>query len=130
MKITSLCFIASALLLSACAHNTAGIAVDSSGLVRVDSASFASDIKVTNISSHMVADLLKASALIQSKSSTDLRVQYKFTWFDANGLTVEDEASSWKSVKLHGMQQLQVSGVAPNTQAIRFEIYVRETFSY
>ncbi|WP_350431143.1 YcfL family protein [Shewanella sp. H8] len=130
MKITSLCFIASALLLSACAHNTAGISVDSSGLVRVDSTSFASDINVTNISSHRVADLLKASALIQSKSSTDLRVQYKFTWFDANGLTVEDEASSWKSVKLHGMQQLQVSGVAPNAQAIRFEIYVRETFSY
>lgn len=130
MKITSLLLFISAFLLSACAHHTAGIAVDSNGQVRVDNTSFASDINVTNISSHRVADLIKASALIQSKSTTDLRIQYKFTWFDANGLTVEDEASSWQSVKLHGMQQLQVSGVAPNAQASHFEIYVRETFSY
>ncbi|GGP83582.1 YcfL family protein [Shewanella ulleungensis] len=130
MKLTSIILFASTLLLGACAHNTAGIAVDSTGQVRVDSSSFASDINVTDISSIMVADLIKASALIQSKTSTDFRVQYKFTWFDANGYTIEDEASSWKSVKLHGMQQLQVSAVAPNTQATHFEIYVRETYSY
>lgn len=130
MKLASLFVLASALLLGACAHNTAGIAVDSNGQVRIDSSSFASDINVTDISSMMVADLVKASVLIQSKSSSDLRVQYKFTWFDANGDTIEDEATSWKSVKLHGMQQRQVSAVAPNTQATGFEIYVRETYSH
>ena len=129
MKITSIFVFASALLLSACAHNTAGISVDSSGQVRVDNSSFASDVNVVDISSVMVADLIKASALIQSKSSTDLRLQYKFTWYDASGFTVEDEANSWKSVKLHGKQQLQVGAVAPNSQATRFDIYVREAFS-
>jgi uncharacterized protein YcfL len=130
MKLASLWFIATALLLSACAHNTAGIAVGSAGQVRVDNASFANEVTVADITVIMVADLIKASALIQSQSSTDLRLQYKFTWFDASGLTVEDEASSWTSIKLHGKQQLQVSAVAPNAQATRFEIYVRETFSY
>jgi uncharacterized protein YcfL len=130
MKLASIIVFTSTLLLGACAHNTAGIAVDSNGQVRVDSSSFASDINVTDISSMMVADLVKASALIQSKSSSDLRVQYKFTWFDANGDTIEDESTSWKSVKLHGMQQRQVSAVAPNTQATGFEIYVRETYSH
>ncbi|AZG73716.1 YcfL family protein [Shewanella livingstonensis] len=129
MKTTSLWIVASALLLTACAHNTAGIAVDSSGQVRVDNSSFASDVNVTDISSLMVADLIKASALIQSQSRTDLRIQYKFTWFDASGFTLEDEASSWKSVKLHGKQQLQVGAVAPNPQATRFEVYVRQAFS-
>ncbi|GGP49970.1 hypothetical protein GCM10009347_16250 [Shewanella algicola] len=129
MKLASIIVFTSTLLLGACAHNTAGIAVDSNGQVRVDSSSFASDVNVTDIASIMVGDLVKASALIQSKSSYDQRVQYKFTWFDANGYTIENEATSWKSVKLHGMQQLQVSAVAPNTQVSHFEIYVRETYS-
>ncbi|MFK3976059.1 YcfL family protein [Shewanella vesiculosa] len=129
MKTSLLCLIASALLLSACAHNTAGISANSSGQLRVDNTSFARDVNVTDVSSLMVADLIKASALIQSQSSTDLRIQYKFTWFDASGFTVEDEASSWKSVKLHGKQQLQVVAVAPNSQVTRFEVYVRQAFS-
>jgi starvation-inducible outer membrane lipoprotein len=49
MKITSIFVFALALLLSACAHNTAGISVDSSGQVRVDSSSFASDVNVVDI---------------------------------------------------------------------------------
>tara|TARA_R110002126_G_scaffold263016_4_gene406029 strand:- start:5745 stop:6137 length:393 start_codon:yes stop_codon:yes gene_type:complete len=129
MKTSLLCLIASALLLSACAHNTAGISANSSGQLRVDNTSFARDVNVTDVSSLMVADLIKASALIQSQSSTDLRIQYKFTWFDASRFTVEDEASSWKSVKLHGKQQLQVVAVAPNSQVTRFEVYVRQAFS-
>lgn len=129
MKTSLLCLIASALLLSACAHNTAGISANSSGQLRVDNTSFARDVNVTDVSSLMVADLIKASALIQSQSSTDLRIQYKFTWFDASGFTVEDEASSWKSLKLHGKQQLQVGAVAPNSQVTRFEVYVRQAFS-
>jgi len=129
MKLASLWLIATTLVLSACAHNTAGIALDSAGQVRVDNSSLAREISVTGISSRMSADLLQAGALISSKVSSDLRLQYKFTWYDASGFTFEDEASSWKSIKLHGKQQLQVNAIAPNAQATRFDIYVRETFS-
>ena len=129
MKIASILVFSVVILVSACANHTAGISVDSAGQVRVDNSSFARNVSVTDISSRLIADVLQGSALISSKVSSDLRLQYKFTWYDASGFTVEDEASSWKSIKLHGKQQLQVSAVAPNAQVSRFDIYVRETFS-
>lgn len=120
--------LAAALTLSACT-NTAGISVNSLGETRVDSKSFARDISVEGVEARRVGDLIQGSALIVSKSSSDMRVQYKFTWYDASGFTIEDEATSWKSVKLHGKQQLQVSAVAPNAQVVKFDVYVRETHS-
>lgn len=120
--------LAAALTLGACT-NTAGISVNSQGETRVDNNSFARDISVEGVEARRVGDLIQGSALIVSKSSSDMRVQYKFTWYDASGFTIEDEATSWKSVKLHGKQQLQVSAVAPNAQVAKFDVYVRETDS-
>lgn len=122
--------LAAALTLGGCASDTAGISVNSLGETRIDSHSFAQDIALESVDARRVGDLIQGSALIVSKSSSDMRVQYKFTWYDASGFTIEDEASRWKSVKLHGKQQLQVSGVAPNAQAVKFDVYVRETYSY
>ncbi|PIW60441.1 YcfL family protein [Shewanella sp. CG12_big_fil_rev_8_21_14_0_65_47_15] len=122
--------LAAALALGGCASDTAGISVSSLGETRIDSNSFAQDIALESVDARRVGDLIQGSALIVSKSASDMRVQYKFTWYDASGFTIEDEASSWKSVKLHGKQQLQVSAVAPNAQAVKFDVYVRETYSY
>ena len=122
--------LAAALALGGCASDTAGISVSSLGESRIDSNSFAQDIALESVDARRVGDLIQGSALIVSKSASDMRVQYKFTWYDASGFTIEDEASSWKSVKLHGKQQLQVSAVAPNAQAVKFDVYVRETYSY
>jgi len=122
--------LAAALALGGCASDTAGISVSSLGETRIDSNSFAQDIALESVDARLVGDLIQGSALIVSKSASDMRVQYKFTWYDASGFTIEDEASSWKSVKLHGKQQLQVSAVAPNAQAVKFDVYVRETYSY
>lgn len=122
--------LAAALTLSGCASDTAGISVSSLGETRIDSNSFAQDIALESVDARRVGELIQGSALIVSKSASDMRVQYKFTWYDASGFTIEDEASSWKSVKLHGKQQLQVSAVAPNAQAVKFDVYVRETYSY
>ncbi len=118
-----------ALTLGACASNTSGIVVSSQGETRTDNSFFARDIAVEAVNARRDADLLQGSALIVNRSSNDMRVQYKFTWYDSSGFTIEDEAASWKPIKLHGLQQLNVAGVAPNPRAIKFEIYVRESHS-
>ncbi|WP_372870393.1 YcfL family protein [Shewanella sp.] len=112
-----------------CAKHTAGVSVASSGESRVDNATFSREVSVSDVRLIGSGDLLKGSALISSKVSTDLRLQYKFSWYDAQGLLVEAEGQSWQSLKLHGMQQQQVSSVAPNSSASRVEIYVRKAFS-
>lgn len=119
----------SGLLFVGCAQHTAGMMASSSGEVRVDNTSFAREVAVEQLKARQQGDFLQGSGMILSKVSTDLRLQYKFTWFDINGYTIEDEASSWKPLKLHGMQRMQVNALAPNTQAVRYELYVRKAFS-
>ncbi|QYJ77587.1 YcfL family protein [Shewanella acanthi] len=121
--------LASVFSLSACVHNTAGVWINSQGESGIDSGGFARNIALEGITTRRVGDLLQGSTLLINKASGDMRVQYKFTWYDANGLTVEESSTSWQSVKLHGKQQLQISAVAPNAEAIKFEVYVRETLS-
>ncbi|MCG9696437.1 YcfL family protein [Shewanella sp. Isolate11] len=115
--------------LSACAHNTAGIMASSTGEQRIDNSSFASDVIVERVFIRSNADRLTAAGIIRSQVSTDTHLQYKFTWYDVNGLTIEDEGMSWKALKLHGMQQMQVNSVSPTSQAVRCELYVRKVFS-
>ena len=121
--------LASALILTACAQHTAGVMGSSTGEVRVDNSSFAREVGVEQLKARQQGDLLQGSGVIMSKVSTDLRLQYKFTWYDINGFTLEDESSPWKSLKLHGMQRMQVMAVGPNANAVRYELYVRKAFS-
>ncbi len=119
----------SSLLFIGCAQHTSGMMASSSGEVRVDNSSFAREVGVEQLKARQQGDFLQGSGVVMSKVSTDLRLQYKFTWFDINGYTIEDEASAWKSLKLHGMQRMQVNSVAPNALAVRYELYVRKAFS-
>ncbi|QYJ87629.1 YcfL family protein [Shewanella mesophila] len=112
-----------------CAPHTAGLMASSTGEQRVDNSAFNSEVSVQQVMTRLNGDLLTAAGTISSKVATDLRLQYKFTWYDLNGLTIEDEGVSWKSLKLHGKQQMQVSAVAPNITAVRCELYVRKAFS-
>ncbi|MCZ4337026.1 YcfL family protein [Shewanella colwelliana] len=118
-----------AFALNACAPHTAGIMASSTGEQRIDNTRFNSEVSVERVMVVGQGDPLKAAGTISSKVATDLRLQYKFTWYDINGLTIEDEGVSWKSLKLHGKQQMQVSAVAPNSSAVRCELYVRKAFS-
>ncbi len=121
--------LASAFIFTACAQHTAGMMVSSIGEVRVDNNRFAREVGVEQLKTRQQGTLLQGSGVIMSKVSTDLRLQYKFTWYDIKGFTLEDEASPWKSLKLHGMQRMQVMAVAPNANAVRYELYVRKSFS-
>ena len=124
-----LAIVAILLGLCACAPHTGGIMVSSTGESRVDNRAFHTDVDVTGVITVAEAGFLRARGTIISKVKTDLQLQYKFTWYDINGATIEDEGVSWKSLKLHGKQQMQVTALSPNANAVRSELYVRKAYS-
>ncbi|QYK06700.1 YcfL family protein [Shewanella zhangzhouensis] len=130
MKIAKLVLLVALVVLAGgCAKHTAGISASSSGETRVDNSTFGREVSVGELKMSSSGDLLTAHALIQSRVATDLRLQYRFTWYDTQGLVIDGEGQSWQSLKLHGMQQMQVSSAAPNPSASRYEVYVRKAFS-
>lgn len=132
-RLTSSLLLTGCLVLGAwvtgCANNTAGISAASSGDSRVDSSAVSRQVKIDQLMSRRQGDLLQGSAVLVSQKSTDIRLQYKFTWFDIDGISLDDEANSWQALTLHGKAHKQVQGLAPNPQAVSFEIYVRESHS-
>ena len=132
-RLTSSLLLTGCLVLGAwvtgCANNTAGISAASSGDSRVDSSAVSRQVKIDQLMSRRQGDLLQGSVVLVSQKSTDIRLQYKFTWFDIDGISLDDESNSWQALTLHGKAHKQVQGLAPNPQAVSFEIYVRESHS-
>jgi uncharacterized protein YcfL len=122
-------FFAAALSLSGCANTTAGVGASSSGQTRIDSNSVNRDVTIDQVMSRRLGDLLQGTAVLVSQGAHDVQLQYKFTWFDLDGISVDDEGNSWKSLTLHGHENKHIQALAPNAMASSFEIYVRENHS-
>ncbi|MGI2261269.1 YcfL family protein [Shewanella sp. GXUN23E] len=129
MKRKLLCVLAMAFWLGACAHNTAGVTINAQGQVSTDGSALTRDISLSDARSMMTGGFLRASALITNQTTSDLDVQYKFTWYDVQGLVVEDSASPWIPLQLYGKARQQVQGVAPNATVAGFTLTVRPIYS-
>ncbi|MBM7073705.1 YcfL family protein [Shewanella sp. 202IG2-18] len=113
-------------ILSACAPNTSGVRLNSDGEYKVDNSFVGGDVTVTNNIIRQIGGLLQGAAKIVSHSSKDQTMEYRFTWFDNQGVAVDNDAQSWQPVQIHGKQSVQVMSVAPNSDAVRFQVYVRK----
>lgn len=120
-----------------CATKTSGIqgaaatvqspdgAMQSSQYVIIDNSKLARGLQIVNLKSQFVGDLLKAQVSLVSKYSKTLEFQYKFFWFDANGMEINPGSLPWTPLTLHGNESKTVQAVAPNPAAREFKINIR-----
>ena len=53
-------------------------------------------------------------------------IQYKFTWFDRNGMAVDSIVSTWKDMTIVPGEEVQIQSVAPNRDCKDFTIQLKE----
>ena len=53
-------------------------------------------------------------------------IQYKFTWFDKNGMAVDSIVSTWKEMTVIPGEEVQIQSVAPNRDCKDFTIQLKE----
>jgi len=53
-------------------------------------------------------------------------IQYKFTWFDRNGMAVDSIVSTWKDMTVIPGEEVQIQSVAPNRDCKDFTIQLKE----
>ncbi len=121
--------------LAACAKNTTGIGIEHyetgqgvQSQLKLDNSKLAGRLVLSEIKTRSVNGLIQAQASLKSTYSQDQTLQYKFYWYDKDGFEVERDKSPWRSLKLHGSQQVSLQGGAPNSEATGFKVYVREVF--
>ena len=54
-------------------------------------------------------------------------VDYKFTWQDENGMTVETPLSAWRTIKIYPGETVFFKSVAPNSRCRDFILNVKES---
>jgi len=95
--------------------------------VKIDNRFLYSNIKFTDLRSTFSGDLLVAHASMISTKNAALDVQYKFRWYDAQGLEVAPDAAPWQPLKLYGGDTKGLQAVAPNPSVKEFKIEIRYT---
>jgi len=128
MKILKVMLVVAGFSLVGCA-NTAGVEgrkSNSREQVMYRGSNLQESIEMKNLKMRKVGGVLQAAGTMFSTVTSDLKVQYRFSWYDADGFEIDKDAGSWKSLTLYGRQTADVQGVAPNARAEEFKVVIRE----
>ncbi len=124
-------------LLSGCRSTTSGIEgsstvmMDTDGgyqyseYVVVNNPKVARGLQIATLSQEFVGDILRAQVTIVSKYSKTQQYQYRFSWFNENGVELDAGARHWIPFQMYGNETKTLQGVAPNPSARQFKINLR-----
>lgn len=115
-----------ALIITGCSSDNAGISIENSNQnVVIGNSVLARSLVFKDAHITKVNGLMQASVEAINKVNTDLNLQYRFYWYDGQGLEISGSAAPWYSVALAGNGKVILKGVADKVEATQYRIYVR-----
>ena|SRR6266568_2535762 len=94
--------------------------------VIINNSSLAGDIQVMDAKSALAGDLMRAQVTLKSKDRDTVPIQYRFEWYDANGMEIGAGTSAWKPFLIYGRESRSLQGVAPDPRAREYKLKIRE----
>jgi uncharacterized protein YcfL len=70
--------------------------------------------------------LMKAQVTVRNVKRADLKMAYRFQWFNASGMEVSTSAQPWLEKILIGGEVVYLSSVSPNPTCKDFKILMKE----
>lgn len=115
------------LALSGCAKNTAGLRIDGeSQKVLFGDNVLGNTLQVEDISTTQFDGHTRGVVRLTNQSKGDLLVQYRFYWYDNDGLEVNTKLAPWKQAILRGQETTSISEVSVNPDGKQFRVQIRE----
>ncbi|PCI50035.1 MAG: hypothetical protein COB51_03585 [Moraxellaceae bacterium] len=88
--------------------------------------SLANKVIIQQMNTRRSTGVLEVSAVLANLTSTNKKIQYRFSWYDADNFEVEKGARSWTPVTLSGKSTINMQAVAPNPTVTSYKINVKE----
>jgi uncharacterized protein YcfL len=112
--------------------NTSGTIVKTdhltgSSMIITENARLAHRVVVTNTIYDEVNGLKRVHITLTSDRNKRLRVDYRISWFDANGMEIDPQTKTYRNLILEGHDAVVVTGVANSPAAVSSKLRVRET---
>lgn len=111
--------------------STAGLRAGDSSLTNepyliVDDPSIGDQISIVKVAHDHVGEIMRANITLQNNRSRSLQVQYRFSWFDANGMELDGQGKPYRDMVIQGKDTINVTSVAPSPAATEFKIRLRK----
>lgn len=116
------------LVLVGCSNTqTAGLTVESEyQRILYGDKVLASELEVKDISTAEVNDHTRGVVRVKNKTTSDQHIQYRFYWYDQQGLDVNARPGPWRQAIIRGMDETSLSEVAVAPNAVNFRVQIRE----
>ncbi|MEM1208853.1 MAG: YcfL family protein [Planctomycetota bacterium] len=71
--------------------------------------------------------LRKVQAGLYNKTSSRQRINYKFEWFDTDGIVVNAATNPWQTISINGRETVYITAVSPTANAVDFQVKLLES---
>lgn len=106
--------------------NTAGLRIDSaSQQVLYSDSALDDDLTIDNIDTQENNGNTRGLVKITNNSQDTQNLQYRFYWYDDQGLEVNAKQGAWRQFILRGYESMALSEVSVNPNATDFRIQIR-----
>lgn len=125
MNIRVVAVAALALALAGCITNTSGERVEDSRVI-VDNGMFAAHVRsLGQVCRQTKSGFMEVQVELQNDDTCDFSMLYRFQWFDADGMLIEESAPVCKHAFAHGRDKFFLRGVSESALAKDFRLVVR-----
>ena len=91
-----------------------------------DVSSFA---QVMGVNESAVGDLTKIQVRVFNNKRKMKQFNYKFEWFDLQGMSVDSPMSIWKAVTIQAQEEISLIAIAPNPRAKDFRLKMQQAYA-
>ncbi len=116
-----------AFVMVGCSQTSTGLSINSqSQNVVIDDFGLGKRIEIERAAQGEVNGLIQARVPIKSITDKTLNLQYRFYWYDEQGLELSGSDTPWLQAILYGRDHVTLQGMAPSTQATQYRVLIRE----
>ncbi len=113
------------LLSTACSNHSAGLNIDGgSQTVLFGDKVLGERLPITNIATVQENGHARGVVEVTSAYSGDQTIEYRFYWYDDNGLEINPRPSAWKQEIIRGGESRTLSEVSVNPRGTQFKIQI------
>ncbi|MCA2019135.1 YcfL family protein [Vibrio tritonius] len=114
-------------LLAGCAENTAGLQVDGANQQVLFGDHVLGDrLRVEDITTTQLNGHARGVVRLTSHYKGDQFIQYRFYWYDAQGLEVNTRPSAWQQAIVRGGEGITLSEVSIKPNGTQFRVQIRQ----
>ena len=91
-----------------------------------NSSTLSRKVAIDEMTSSKAGDMLLAQVTMHSKAGDTINLQYKFEWFDLNGLALNASSATWKPLLIYGKESKTIQGLAPDPRGREYKLLLRD----